>query len=79
MYFPTLWLNRQMFKCQNGIGAIDCTHIATRASSENEFDFKTFSLHKHESDVKTYLSNAMAKWPSSTHDSSILLSIGNRL
>lgn len=70
----------------NVIGAIDCTHIAIRAPSENEFAFVN-RKHFHSLNVQVIcdadmvLTNVVARWPGSTHDSFILRhsSVGRRL
>ena len=65
------------------IGAIDCTHIAIRAQSENEVAFvnrKHFNVQVI-CDADMLLRNVVAPWPGSTHDSCILRhsSVGRRL
>lgn len=70
----------------NVIGAIDCTHVAIKAPSENEFAFVN-RKHFHSLNVQIIcdahmsLTNVVARWPGSTHDSYILSnsSVGNRL
>lgn len=70
----------------NVIGAIDCTHVAIKAPSENEFVFVN-QKHFHSVNVQIicdahmFLTNVVARWPGSTHDSYILVnsSVGNRL
>lgn len=70
----------------NVIGAIDCTHVAIRAPSENEFAYVN-RKHVHSINVQIIcdsnmtLTNIVARWPGSTHDSFILThsSVGNRL
>ncbi|XP_049455414.1 putative nuclease HARBI1 [Epinephelus fuscoguttatus] len=70
----------------NVIVAIDCTQVAIRALSENEF------VYVNRKNVRTInvqvmctsnmvLTNLVARWPGSTHDSFILMhsSVGNRL
>uniref|UniRef100_A0A8C7IWX7 Putative nuclease HARBI1 n=1 Tax=Oncorhynchus kisutch TaxID=8019 RepID=A0A8C7IWX7_ONCKI len=61
----------------NVIGAIDCTHIAIKAPSLNEFNFvhrKGFhSVHVQViCDSHLALLNVVAKWPAGTHDSVIV-------
>ena len=57
----------------NVIGAIDCTHAAIRAPSENEVAFINHE-HFHSlnvnlvCDADMLLTNAVARWPGSTHD-----------
>ena len=75
-------MNRQI----NVIGAIDYTHAAIRAPSENEFAFINRN-HFHSLNVQLVcdtdmlLTNVVAQWPGSTHDSFILRhnSVGHRL
>ena len=70
----------------NVIGAIDCTHVAIRASSENEFAFIN-RKHFHSLNVQLIcdsdmlLTNIVTRWPGSTNDSFILRhsSVGRRL
>jgi hypothetical protein len=92
--FPyTIWeqanIKRQfaaMSGFPNVIGAIDCTHIAIRAPHENEFIFVN-RKHVHSINVQVIceanmiLTNVVARWPGSTHDSFIVMhsSVGNRL
>lgn len=58
---------------RNVIREIDCTHIAVRAPSENEFAYVN-KKHFHQINVQaicdTYvcLTNVVAHWPSSTPD-----------
>ncbi|KAL6467905.1 hypothetical protein MHYP_G00235820 [Metynnis hypsauchen] len=67
------------------IGAIDCTHIAIKAPSE-EFAYVN-RKHFHSinvqiiCDAKMCLTNVVARWPGSTHDSYILTNsmVGIRL
>ncbi|XP_041840968.1 putative nuclease HARBI1 [Melanotaenia boesemani] len=70
----------------NVIGAIDCTHVAIRAPSQNEFVYvNRKNVHSVNvqviSDSNLLLTNLVARWPGSTHDSFILAhsSVGNRL
>ncbi|XP_049898042.1 putative nuclease HARBI1 [Epinephelus moara] len=70
----------------NVIGAIDCTHIAIRAPSENEFVYvNRKNVHTINvqiiCDPSMVLTNLVARWPGSTHDSFILAhsGVGNRL
>ncbi|XP_051780888.1 putative nuclease HARBI1, partial [Erpetoichthys calabaricus] len=57
----------------NVIGAVDCTHIAIKAPSQNEFVYVN-RKHFHSinvqiiSDAKMCLTNVVAKWPGSIHD-----------
>ncbi|KAL6469110.1 hypothetical protein MHYP_G00226340 [Metynnis hypsauchen] len=70
----------------NVIGAIDCTHIAIKAPSEEEFAYVN-RKHFHSinvqiiCDAKMCLTNVAARWPGSTHDSYILTNsmVGIRL
>ena len=70
----------------NVIGAIDCTHVAIRAPSENEFIYVN-RKNVHTINVQIICTSSMvftnlvARWPGSTHDSFILThsSVGNRL
>nr|XP_023674813.1 putative nuclease HARBI1 isoform X1 [Paramormyrops kingsleyae]XP_023674815.1 putative nuclease HARBI1 isoform X1 [Paramormyrops kingsleyae] len=70
----------------NVIGAIDCTHIAIKAPSENEATFlnKT-QFHSINvqliCDANMVLTNVVARWPGSTHDAVILQksSVGRNL
>ncbi|XP_061595551.1 putative nuclease HARBI1 [Cololabis saira] len=70
----------------NVIGAIDCTHIAIRAPTENEFVYVN-RKNVHTINVQVtcetnmVLTNIVARWPGSTHDAFILThsSIGRRL
>ena len=60
----------------NVIGAIDCTHIAIRAPSENEFVYvNRKNVHTINvqiiCDPSMVLTNLVARWPGSTHDSFI--------
>uniref|UniRef100_A0A4W5Q7A9 Putative nuclease HARBI1 n=1 Tax=Hucho hucho TaxID=62062 RepID=A0A4W5Q7A9_9TELE len=60
----------------NVIGAIDCTHIAIKAPSVNEFNFvKRKGFHSVNvqviCDSHLALLNLVAKWPGGTHDSFI--------
>uniref|UniRef100_A0AAR2JGW4 Putative nuclease HARBI1 n=1 Tax=Pygocentrus nattereri TaxID=42514 RepID=A0AAR2JGW4_PYGNA len=70
----------------NVIGAIDCTHIAIRAPSQNEAAFiNRKQIHSINvqviCDATMTLTNVVARWPGSTHDSFILRnsSVGTRL
>lgn len=70
----------------NVIGAIDCTHIAIRAPSENKFVYvNRKNVHTINvqiiCDPSMVLTNLVARWPGSTHDSFILAhsGVGNRL
>lgn len=75
-----------MYGFPNVIGAIDCTHVAIRAPNVNE---NTFINRKHFHsinvqiicDADMLLTNVVARWPGSTHDSFILRhsSVGRRL
>ena len=70
----------------NVIGAIDCTHIAIKAPSEEEFAYVN-RKHFHSinvqiiCDAQMRLTNIVARWPGSTHDSYILANsmVGMRL
>ncbi|KAK0153299.1 putative nuclease HARBI1 [Merluccius polli] len=70
----------------NVIGAIDCTHIAIKAPSEGEYAYVN-RKHFHSlnvqiiCDAQMRLTNIVARWPGSTHDSFVLTnsSVGNRL
>ncbi|KAL6486323.1 hypothetical protein MHYP_G00057150 [Metynnis hypsauchen] len=70
----------------NVIGAIDCTHIALKAPSEEEFAYVN-RKHFHSinvqiiCDAKMCLTNVVARWPGSIHDSYILTNsmVGKRL
>lgn len=69
----------------NVIGAIDCTHIAMRALTENEFAYvNRKNLHSINvqvvCDSNMVLTNLVARWPGS-YDSFILVhsSVGRRL
>lgn len=70
----------------NVIGAIDCTHVAIRAPTENE-NASINRKHFHSMNVQIVcdadmlLTNVVARWPGSTHDSFILRhsSVGRRL
>lgn len=70
----------------NVIGAIDCTHIAIKAPSEEEFAYVN-RKHFHSinvqiiCDAQMRLTNIVARWPGSTHDSYILTNsmVGMRL
>lgn len=70
----------------NVIGAIDCTHIAIKAPSENEYVYVN-RKHVHTintqiiCDAQMALTNVVARWPGSTHDSFILTnsSVGNKM
>ncbi|KAK0141908.1 putative nuclease HARBI1 [Merluccius polli] len=69
----------------NVIGAIDCTHIAIKAPSEGEYAYVN-RKHFHSlnvqiiCDAQMCLTNIVARWPGSTHDSFVLTnsSVGNR-
>uniref|UniRef100_A0A8C9Z230 Putative nuclease HARBI1 n=1 Tax=Sander lucioperca TaxID=283035 RepID=A0A8C9Z230_SANLU len=70
----------------NVITAIDCTHIAVRAPYENKFVYvNRKNVHSINvqviCDSKLTLTNIVARWPGSTHDSFILTnsSVGNKL
>lgn len=70
----------------NVIGAIDCTHVAIKAPSENEYAFvnrKQFHSINVQiiCDANLILLNVVARWPGSTHDSFILResSVGRQL
>ncbi|XP_062342185.1 putative nuclease HARBI1 [Osmerus eperlanus] len=61
----------------NTIGAVDCTHIAIKAPSLNEFNYvnrKGFHSINVQiiSDAQKNLLNVVARWPGGTHDSFIL-------
>ncbi|KAK0140608.1 putative nuclease HARBI1 [Merluccius polli] len=68
----------------NVIGAIDCTHIAIKAPSEGEYAYVN-RKHFHSlnvqiiCDAQMRLTNIVARWPGSTHDSFVLTnsSVGN--
>ncbi|XP_045076311.1 putative nuclease HARBI1 [Coregonus clupeaformis] len=70
----------------NVIGAIDCTHIAIKAPSEDEFAYVN-RKHFHSinvqiiCDAQMRLTNIVARWAGSTHDSYILTNsmVGMRL
>lgn len=70
----------------NVIGAIDCTHIAIKAPSEEEFAYVN-RKHFHSinvqiiCDAQMRLTNIVARWPGATHDSYILTNsmVGMRL
>ncbi|XP_066575647.1 putative nuclease HARBI1 [Amia ocellicauda] len=70
----------------NVIGAIDCTHIAIKAPSEEEFAYVN-RKHFHSinvqiiCDAQMRLTNIVARWPGSTHDSYIFTNsmVGMRL
>lgn len=70
----------------NVIGAIDCTHIAIRAPCHDEFVYVN-RKHVHSINVqiicdsKMHITNLVARWPGSTHDSFILTQsiVGQRL
>ena len=70
----------------NVIGAIDCTHIAIKAPSEGEYAYVN-RKHFHSlnvqiiCDAQMRLTNIVARWPGSTHDSFVVTnsSVGNRL
>ncbi|KAK0131717.1 putative nuclease HARBI1 [Merluccius polli] len=93
--FPYDAVNQAHIKAQfaeiagfpNVIGAIDCTHIAIKAPSEGEYAYVN-RKHFHSlnvqiiCDAQMRLTNIVARWPGSTHDSFVLLtnsSVGNRL
>nr|XP_055063040.1 putative nuclease HARBI1 isoform X2 [Misgurnus anguillicaudatus] len=70
----------------NIIGAIDCTHIAIKAPSTNEFNYvnrKGFHSINVQviCDANLSLLNVVARWPGGTHDSFIMQnsSVGLRL
>lgn len=70
----------------NIIGAIDCTHIAIKAPSTNEFNYvnrKGFHSVNVQiiCDANLLLLNVVARWPGGTHDSFVLQnsSVGVRL
>ncbi len=70
----------------NVIGAIDCTHIMIRAPSVNEFVYvNRKNVHTINTqiicDADMLITNVVARWPGSTHDSFILThsSVGARL
>ncbi|XP_059384683.1 putative nuclease HARBI1 [Carassius carassius] len=75
-----------MYGFPNVIGAIDCTHVAIRAPNVNENAFIN-RKHFHSINVQIIcdadmlLTNVVARWPGSTHDSFILRhsSVGRRL
>lgn len=62
----------------NAIRAVDCTHIALKASSQDEFAYVNrkqliLSIYKsHICDAQMQLNNIVAKWPGSIHDSFVL-------
>ncbi|XP_059915803.1 putative nuclease HARBI1 [Gadus macrocephalus] len=70
----------------NVIGAVDCTHIAIKAPSQDEFVYVN-RKHFHSinvqviCDAQMQLLNIVARWPGSTHDSFILTNsmVRNRL
>ncbi|KAK0140501.1 putative nuclease HARBI1 [Merluccius polli] len=92
--FPYDAVNQAHIKAQfaeiagfpNVIGAIDCTHIAIKAPSEGEYAYVN-RKHFHSlnvqiiCDAQMRLTNIVARWPGSTHDSFLLTnsSVGNRL
>ncbi|KAK0141620.1 Phosphoribosyl pyrophosphate synthase-associated protein 1 [Merluccius polli] len=92
--FPYDAVNQAHIKAQfaeiagfpNVIGAIDCTHIAIKAPSEGEYAYVN-RKHFHSlnvqiiCDAQMRLTNIVARWPGSTHDSFVLTnsSVGNRL
>lgn len=64
----------------NVIGAIDCTHIAIRAPSESEFVYvNRKNVHTINvqiiCDPSMVLTNLVARWPGSTHDSFISVTL----
>lgn len=65
----------------NVIGAVDCTHVAIRAPRVNENAYVN-RKHVHSINVQVIcnadmtLTNMVAKWPGSTHDSFILAQSG---
>lgn len=70
----------------NVIGDISCTHIAVKAPSQDEsVDINRKHFHSINvqiiCDAQMQLSNIVARWPGSTHDSFILTNsmVGNRL
>ena len=68
----------------NVIGAIDCTHIAIKAPSHDEFIYvnrKHFHLINVQiiCDAQMQLTNIVPRWPGSTHDSYILSVAGRML
>lgn len=70
----------------NVIGAVDCTHISIKAPSQDEYVYVN-RKHFHSinvqiiCDAQMRLTNIVARWPGSTHDSFILMNsmVGNRL
>jgi len=66
----------------NVIGAIECSHIAIKAPSYDEFVNRK---HFHSinvqiiCDAQMHLTNIVARWPGSMHDSYILSIVGNKL
>ncbi len=75
-----------MYGFPNVIGAIDCTHFAIRAPCDDEFVYIN-RKHVHSVNVQIicdsnmHITNLVARWPGSTHDSFILAqsSVGHRL
>ena len=70
----------------NIIGAIDCTHVAIKAPSTNEFNYvnrKGFHSVNVQivCDANLSLLNVVARWPGGTHDSFVMQnsSVGVRL
>lgn len=70
----------------NVIGAIDCTHVAIKAPSENEYAFVNRKQYHSINmqiicDADTILLNVVARWPGTTHNSFILRqsNVGRRL
>lgn len=70
----------------NVIGAIDCTHVAIKAPSVNEVAYvNRKNVHTINvqiiCDSNLIITNLVARWPGSTHDSFILRnsSVGRRL
>ena len=70
----------------NVIEALDCTHIAIKVPSDDEFVYVIWK-HFHSinaqliCDAQMQLTKIVARWPGSTHDSYILSNsiVGNRL
>ncbi|MBN3303577.1 HARB1 nuclease, partial [Amia calva] len=62
----------------NVIGPIDCTHIAIKVPSEEEFAYVNLYVNFHSinvqiiCDAQMRLTNIVARWPGSNHDSHIL-------
>lgn len=77
---------KKQFAAMSGFGPIDCIHVAIRAPHENEFIYvnrkRVHSINEQViCEPNMILTNIVARWPGSTHDSFILAhsSVGNRL